>query len=135
MSSAIYALAKQAFLAGEIDLEDNTIKGVLVSNGYSPNFTSDQYLSTIAGGNRIGTAGTLGTKTITSGVFDAADLTFSAVPGGSTAVAVVLYKDTGLEATSNLIAYIDAISGFPVATSGADITIQWDSGANKIFAL
>jgi len=78
---------------------------------------------------------TLASKTVTLGVFDAADITFTAVTAGSTVKAVVLYKDTGVNSTSPLIAYIDTITGFPLATNGGDISIVWDSGANKIFAL
>ena len=47
----------------------------------------------------------------------------------------IVYKDTGVTSTSPLIAYIDTITGFPLATNGGDIQIIWDSGANKIFAL
>jgi hypothetical protein len=48
---------------------------------------------------------------------------------------VVIYKDTGSPASSPLLAYIDAITGFPLATNGGDITVQWDNGTFKIFSL
>jgi hypothetical protein len=38
-------------------------------------------------------------------------------------------------ATSPVLIYIDTITGFPLATNGGDITIQWDNGAYKIFSL
>jgi inactivated superfamily I helicase len=57
------------------------------------------------------------------------------VPAGDTAEAVVIWKDTGNPATSPLIAYIDTITGWPIATSGGDIVAQWDNGAYKIFAI
>ena len=47
----------------------------------------------------------------------------------------MLYKDTGVAGTSALIAYIDTITGFPLATNGSDITVQWSNGAYRIFAL
>ncbi len=34
-----------------------------------------------------------------------------------------------------LVAYIDSATGLPVIPNGGDITITWDSGANRIFAL
>ena len=74
-------------------------------------------------------------KTVTGGAFDAADITYIAVTAGATCEAVVIYKDTGVPGTSALIAYIDTITGFPLATNGGDITIQWDNGTYKIFAL
>ena len=83
----------------------------------------------------LNTPQTLASKTVTLGVFDAADITFTAVTSGSTAKAVVIWKDTGLSSSSPLLAYIDTLTGFPLATNGGDIQIIWDSGANKIFAL
>ena len=55
--------------------------------------------------------------------------------GGATAKAVVLFKNTGEAGTSPLLGYIDTITGFPVATHGSDITVQWDNGAFRIFSL
>lgn len=51
---------------------------------------------------RISTDQTLGTKTVVQGVADAADSSF---PGWSTTTveAIAIYKDTGAEATSNMI--------------------------------
>lgn len=72
---------------------------------------------------------------MTNGVFDAADSTFTsvAVSGSKTVQALVVYKDTGSAATSPLIAYIDGFTA--VTPSGGNITVTWDNGASKIFAL
>ena len=83
----------------------------------------------------VGTPQTLGAKSVALGVFDAGDATYTAVTAGDTLEGVVIYKDTGVSGTSPLIAYIDTITGFPLATNGGDITIQWDNGAYKIFSL
>jgi hypothetical protein len=45
------------------------------------------------------------------------------------------YKDTGTESTSLLIFYIDTATGLPCTPNGGNITVAWDSGANKIFKL
>ena len=47
----------------------------------------------------------------------------------------MLYRDTGVEATSALIAYIDTATGLPITPNGGDIIVNWDNGANKIFRL
>jgi hypothetical protein len=47
----------------------------------------------------------------------------------------VIYKDTGVSGTSPLIAYIDTGTNFPVTPNGGDITVQWSSGASRIFKL
>ena len=37
--------------------------------------------------------------------------------------------------TSPLLMYIDTITGFPLATNGGNVVIQWDNGAYKIVSL
>jgi hypothetical protein len=134
MANALYGLGKKKILDGDIDLLVDTIKVALVKNDYAENLTTDEFYTSISA-SVVDTPETLGSKTTTLGVFDAADSTFAAVAAGSTLECVVIYKDTGVEATSPLIARIDTITGFPLATNGGDITIQWDSGAYKILSL
>jgi hypothetical protein len=134
MTNALYGLGKAKLLTAAINMASDTIKAALVTTGYTANLATDEFYSTISA-YVIGTPQTLGTKTTTLGVFDAADTTFSAVAGGSTALGVALYKDTGVAGTSPLIALIDTITGFPLATNGGDIQIVWDAGAYKIFSL
>lgn len=134
MANALYGLGKEKILSGAINFPSDTIKAALVSTSYTPNLTTDEFYSTISS-SVLGTPQTLGTKTVLLGVFDAADPTFAAVTAGSTAKALVIYKDTGVAGTSPLLAYIDTITGFPLATNGGDIQITIDSGAYKLFAI
>jgi hypothetical protein len=134
MANALYTKGKQGLLNGDFDLDTNTIKAVLVDTAdYTVNLATDNALDDILAGARVAT-GTLANKTITDGVFDADDLTLTAVTGDPSE-AVVIYKDTGTESTSLLLAYIDTATGLPVTPNGGNITIAWDSGANKIFKL
>ena len=71
---------------------------------------------------------------MTDGVADAADVTWSSVTGDE-CEAIVLYKHTGTESTSRLIAYIDSATGLPVTPNGGDIKVEWDNGSDKIFQL
>lgn len=132
--SAVYPKAKEAFLGGTIVMATDTIKAQPVDTGAYTYSAAHQFLSDVAAGARIGTAPTLGTKSVTNGVFDAADATVSAITG-VTVEAIVIYKDTGSAATSPLIAYIDSGSGLPFTPNGGDLVLAWDNGANKIFAL
>ena len=136
MANALYDTGRSAFLTAGVNWSSDNIKAVLVktTSGYTVNLASDQFLSTIVSGNRIATSGNFASKTTTAGVADAADVTFTAV-SGSAAGAVVIYKDTGTDTTSQLIAYIDTATGLPVTPNGGDITVSWDNGANKIFKL
>lgn len=135
MANAIYDKAKEGMLDGSIVMSTDTIKAVLVDTGaYSVNTATDTFLSDITGVARIATSSALASKSATGGVFDAADISFSAVTG-ATVEAIVLYKDTGSAGTSRLIAYIDTVTGFPVTPNGGNINVAWDNGTNKIFKL
>jgi hypothetical protein len=134
MANALYDAGRNSFLTGAINFTSDTIKLALVSSSYTPNLSTHDFWNDVSA-NVVGTPQTLANKTATAGVADADDVTYTAVAGGSTVSYLVLYKDTGNTATSNLIACFDTATGLPITTSGADITIRFDSGSNKIFRL
>jgi hypothetical protein len=134
MANALFDKAREGFLSGQINFSSDNIKAVLVDTAlYTPSLTTNQYLSDIASGARVATSANLASKTVTNGVADAADITFSAVTGASVE-AIVLYKDTGTAGTSRLICYIDSgVGGIPITPNGGDITTAWN--ASGIFKL
>lgn len=135
MANALYDLARKRFLEGAFNWNTDTIKAILVDTAlYTPNLTSHEFLSDVAGGSRIATSGAFSGKTTTGGAADANDVTFSSVSGASIE-AIIIYSDTGVEATSPLIAYIDTATGLPITPNGGDIIVTWDNGTNKIFKL
>jgi hypothetical protein len=135
MANALYDKGREGFLDGSIDWDTDTIKAVLVDSAdYTRDLTNHDNLDDIPSGARVATSSALTSKTVTAGVADAADVTFSSVTGDQFEY-VILYKDTGVESTSRLIACIDTATGLPCTPNGGDITVQWDSGANKIFKL
>ncbi len=134
MANALYTLGKNRILSGAVNFTSANLKAALVSSAYMPNLTTDEYFSTISA-TVLNTPQALANKAVASGAFDADDTTFTTVTAGSTAKAVVVYLDTGVEATSPLLMYLDTVTGFPLATNGGDITIQWSNGAYKIFSL
>lgn len=134
MANAIYPKYKEAILqsAANSDMSAGTVKVALVDTGVYTYNAADQFYTSISAAV-IGTPQTLGTKTFTSGVFDAADSTFTAVSGNSVE-ALVIYIDTGVAGTSRLIAYEDTgVTGLPVTPNGGSINITWN--ASGIFAL
>lgn len=140
MANALYNKAKEKFLnpgtlgttsGTAIDLADDTIKVALVDTGTYTFSAAHEFYSSVSG--VVGTPQTLSSKTVTDGVFDAADVTFTSVTGSSVE-ALIIYKDTGTNSTSPLIAYIDTVtSGLPVTPNGGNISITWN--ASGIFAL
>ena len=134
MANALFGKGKEKILSGAVNFPADTLKVALLKNTYTPNLATDEFLAGIAS-HVHGTDQVLSGKTVTLGVFDAADPTWTAVATGATLKGVVIYKDTGVAATSPLLAWIDTITGFPLATNGGDVTVQWDGGTFKIFSL
>lgn len=142
MANALYGKGKEKLLSSSaaISMDTDTIKCSLVTNDYAQNLSTDEFFTSITGHLAGGAEATMNTQTLgsitlTLGVFDAADVTFPSVTAAEVCEGVVIWKDTGVDATSPLLAYIDTITGFPLTTNGGDVTIQWDSGAYKIFSL
>lgn len=147
MANALYDKARQSFLSQSpaLDWDTDTIKVFLVdSASYTPNLATDQFLSSVPGAARKGNGGgstradapTLAGKTVTDGVADASDVTITAIPAGAALEYILVFKDDLVaDASSPLICLIDTATGLPVTPNGADITIAFDNGANKIFKL
>jgi len=135
MANALYTKAKQGLIDGSIDLDTDDIRVVLVDGAdYTPNLATHDNLDDIPSGARVAVSTALQSKTVTDGVFDADDIVITAVSGDQFEY-LVLYKHTGVEGTSRLILLIDSATGLPCTPNGSDITIQWASGADKIFRL
>jgi hypothetical protein len=135
MASALYDKGREGFLTGSISWSGDNIKAVLINtSNYTVNLATDQYYSIIAANTRVAVSGNLTSKTTAAGVADADDVTFSTVSGAQSS-AIVLFKDTGVESTSPLIAYIDSATGLPVTPGGGDITISWSNLSSRIFKL
>lgn len=133
MANTLYDYCRQRFLEAQINWMTDTVKVILVStSAYTPQTAVHQYLADVPVSSRIAGPVTLTAKATTGGAADAADCTFSSV-SGATINAIVIYKDTGTEATSPLIAYIDTATGLPITPNGGDIIVTWDNGVNKIF--
>lgn len=135
MANTLYDKARQRFLEGQFNWLTDTIKVFLIDTAaYTANFSTHEFLSDVSGSARIAGPVTLTGKATTGGAADANDITFTSVSGASIEV-ILIYKDTGTEGTSPLIAYIDTATGLPITPNGGDIIVTWDNGPNKIFKL
>ena len=134
MANALYPKWKEQLLqfTANNNLSAGTVKVALIDTGVYTYNSADQFWSAASSAS-VGTPQTIGSKTFTNGVFDGADVTFTAVTGASVE-ALLIYIDTGTASTSPLVAYIDtSVTGLPVTPNGGDITITWN--ASGIFAL
>ncbi len=132
MANSFYDAGKEAWLSGSIDFDNDTLKVVLIDEGTDAvDLVNDANLSDIVGGARIGTPQTLLNTTVTNGVFDADDVTYTALTGASVE-SFTVYKDSGVEATSTLLFNVDTNTGLPFTPSGTDLILQWDA-VNGLF--
>lgn len=135
MANAIYPLYKQSLLDADsdVDIDDGTVKCALYDVGAGGAYDStDDFYNDISAGV-VGTPQTIANTTVTNGLFDGDNVTFTAV-SGATVEALIIYIDTGNVATSRLVAYIDTgVTGLPVTPNGGDITVTWN--ASGIFQL
>lgn len=133
MANGLYKKGIEAILNGSINLESDTIKAVLIDAAdYTVNLTTHDFLDDVPVAARVGTPQTLVNKTFTNGTFDADDVVFPSVTGDSSE-AILLYKDTGSDATSRLLGYFDTATGLPVTPVGASITVTWS--ASGVFTI
>lgn len=138
MSNALYDSGREAFLKGDIDWLQDTIR-VALTSGYVAKTTgssSERVLAEIDSSKILKTQllqrqGDLGHAS--NGVADGNDVTFTEVTGNVTGI--LIYKDTGNPNTSILIAFLGDVNGLNHTANSDTITIQWDNGANKIFKL
>lgn len=112
--------------------------GTYTSGGFIANLSKTYLSEFVAAAGRVATSGVLTNKTRANGVLDADDVTFPTVTGDPCEALIVVRAanadaDADLADTAQrLIAFIDTATGLPVTPGGSNITVQWDSGANRI---
>lgn len=135
MANVLYNAFKQALLEqpANSSVSAGNIKAVLVDLADYTFSAAHDFLDDVPVAARVATSGNLASKTFTNGVFDCADPSFTAVTG-DVSEAVIFYIDTGVAATSRLIAFFDTgVTGLPVTPNGGDVALQIN--ASGIFAL
>lgn len=131
MANAVYPKYKESLLGG---VANSAITGsgatgiyaALVDTGTYTYNASHQFYSSLSG--VVGTDQEIISPTLTGGLLDGGDVTFSAVSGASVEAIVLYRKNAGANTTWQLIAYIDtSVTGLPVTPNGGDIGITWNA--------
>lgn len=146
MANALYDPGREGFLLGQIDWDTAVIKASLVrlTAGGAAVFTaSHKFVSDLTATHTLAaTSAAFTSVTGTSGVGNAASITFTAVAANANAHVLVIYQSSAVTGggdvaatAQRLICWIDTGTNLPVTPNGGDITITWDTGANKIFKL
>jgi hypothetical protein len=133
VANVLFPKGKQGLIDGSIDMDTDDIRVMLVRSTYTYD-SADQFVSDL-GAVDNGRSAALGSKTVTDGVFDAADTTITATSNVA-CNALILFEHTGSDATARLIAYWDTMTGLPFTPAASQVcNVAWDNGASRIFAI
>lgn len=136
MANGLYDGGRSDLARANIDWINDDIKVMIVDiNEYTIDLTSDNFLEDVPSDARIAIATLTGTSEDGTGICDADDTTFPSVAAGQDIGAVILYKNTGFENSSRLIAAYDSAVNLPAVSDGTDVIIQWPETADKLFKL
>lgn len=131
MANAVYPEFKDALGAGDIDLLVDDIRVIVVDLADYTYSAAHDFLDDVPAGARVAVSAALSGKTLVNGLFDATDPTIAGV-SGDPSEAVIVYKHTGVESTSNLICFIDTESdgSTPISftPNGSGVTVSFPNG-------
>jgi hypothetical protein len=129
MANAIYPKYKEALLNGAANsaLTGTGTTGLyvaLIDTGTYTYSAAHEFYSSLSG--VVGTDQEISSVTLTGGLIDGDDESWTAV-SGATVEALVLYrKNAGANTTWRLVAYIDTgVTGLPVTPNGGNINVAW----------
>lgn len=133
MANAIYDIFKEHAMEKTLfaALTAANIKVVAVDTSGGTPYTFSQshdFLADVASGSRRFTSGNLANATVVGKTFDADNLVpaFASAASGEAFEAIILYIDSTVEATSNLIIFIDTATGLPLTPDGNNINLNWN---------
>lgn len=138
MANQLYTAYKNRMLgSGSLSLVDwdaNTVVAVLIDTAdYTVVIGTHDAFDDVAGAAQVSSANLSGV-TITAGVIDATDTTFTSVTGDQSEAVILYYNTAGAASTDPLLLYLDTFtSGMPVTPSGGNINLVWN--ASGIFTL
>jgi len=134
MADVVFNSFKQYIMDGTIDLDTDTIKVALMTNAFTPNIDTHHFWSDVSANEASGSGYTAGGQALTTkavatddtndrGTFDADDPSWASTT--ITARYAIIYKDTGVAATSPLIGCWDF--GSDQSSSNGTFTINVNS--------
>jgi hypothetical protein len=128
MANAVYPKYKEAILSGSANsaLTGTGSTGLwvaLVDTGTYTYSAAHEFYSSLSG--IVGTDVEVSTVTLTNGLIDGDNETFTAVSGATVEALVYYRKNAGANTTWRLVAYVDTgVTGLPVTPNGGDINLN-----------
>lgn len=105
MRSQLYPYARELFATAQLDWRAGVVRALFLPSSYVPDFT-DQFLSDIFEGVRIAISEEIQSRTATNGICTGTAAKFPLLIDHRAVSQAVIFKDTGVESTSVLIAYL-----------------------------
>ena len=127
------AIRNGVWNSGLPDLTTLTIKAMFIDNADDTVVAADDFIDDILAAARvpaIASAPALASKTngvVGVGVFDAADTTFTSL-SGDPSEQLIVFEDSGVEATSDIICFWDTATGLPITPNVGNVTVVWAAG-------
>lgn len=122
MANQLYIPFLDGLLTGVFNMTTDDIRYILVDTGTYTHSSAHQFLTSVPAGARISVSATVTGLTASGGVWDHNSFVFPSV-SGVTAEALIVYRHTGVDATSRLVAFIDTMAGLPVLPNGTNINV------------
>lgn len=134
MSTFKYNSASHKFATAQLNWPSLTVGALLVSASYIPSL-SDNFVSNIPAAAILKRCGDLTSLSEANGIcagnIPQQNAFLNAVP----VVALVLYVDTGVDSTSQLLYYSSDGAGFPFLPQGFNYAVAYDQTAGGWFQL
>lgn len=105
MRSQVYPYARELFATAQLDWRAGVVRALFLPSSYVPDFT-DQFLSDIFEGVRVAISEEIQSRTATNGICTGTAAKFPLLIDNRAVSQAVIFKDTGVESTSVLIAYL-----------------------------
>jgi hypothetical protein len=131
VTSQLYPKGKAHLLgqATQVNLLTDTLKAILNHSATDAYSGANEFVSDLTAGGIVARSGALASVAVTSGTVTANNVTITAV-SGSSIDSIILYKDTGSDASSPLLAWWDVTA---ITPNGGDIIVAWN--ASGLFAI
>ncbi len=134
MANALYPRGKANILKSDINMLSNNIKILLVDLADYTFGAAHEFVTDVAGASIVGRSANLAVKTINTDAQFKSDPVVVAGVTGDQFEAIIMYQDTGSDATSRLIMFQDTgVTGMPLLPDGSDVRIT--PNASGWFAL
>jgi hypothetical protein len=126
VATFLYGKTSESFAEAQLVWESLVVWGLLVDHTYTPQVNADKFVSNIPASSIIARIGPMTSQATANGVCSGLLPTFNSLINPLPAAAVVLYINTNVDTTSQLLYYSSDGIGFPLPLQGFNYAIAFD---------